>query len=245
VPLSDTVFQPIEVLVADSSQMQSQLLTGALRRRPELKVSSCEMEADSILRWAKLVRGGVVLLNPSHCDEACFITIRRIHMMFPHIPLIMLGDFYDRDVVVNAFRSGVRGMFCFAETSLRSLCKCIHAARDGQVWANTQQINYLLEQVCQVPSLRVMNHVGHSLLTPREEQVVALVAEGMSNRDVSMELKLSEHTVKKYLFRIFDKLGVSNRVELVLYAVHHGDARPPQFAMPPVSQQMAVRAISA
>lgn len=55
--------------------------------------------------------------------------------------------------------------------------------------------------------------------------MVALVAEGMSNRDVSRELSLSEHTVKKYLFRIFDKLGVSNRVELVLYAVNHGDAR--------------------
>ncbi len=243
-PLSDTVFQPIEVLVADSSQMQSELLTGALRRRPDLKTSACEMDADAILRWPELPRGGVILLNPAHFDEACFVTIRRVHALFPQVPLILLGDCYDRDVVVSAFRSGVRGMFCFAETSLRSLCKCIHAVRDGQVWANTRQIHFLLEQVCQVPSLRVLNDCGRSLLTPREEQVVALVSEGMSNRDVSHELSLSEHTVKKYLFRIFDKLGVSNRVELVLYAVHHGDARPPQFA-PQVPVAMVVRAISA
>jgi len=245
VPLSDTVFQPIEVLVADSSQMQSQLLTSALRRRPDLKVSACEMDAEAILRWPSLARGGVILLNPPHFDEACFVMIRRIHMMYPQVLLVLLGDCYDRDAVVSAFRSGVRGMFCFAETSLRSLCKCIHAVRDGQVWANTRQVHFLLEQVCQVPSLRVTNNCGHSLLTPREEQVVALVAEGMSNRDVSLELNLSEHTVKKYLFRIFDKLGVSNRVELVLYAVHHGDARPPQFAPQITVQQMAVRAISA
>jgi DNA-binding NarL/FixJ family response regulator len=68
----------------------------------------------------------------------------------------------------------------------------------------------------------VLNSRGHQLLTPREEQVVALVAEGLSNRDTARELNLSEHTIKKYMFRIFDKLGISSRVELVLYAVNHG-----------------------
>jgi two-component system, NarL family, nitrate/nitrite response regulator NarL len=58
---------------------------------------------------------------------------------------------------------------------------------------------------------------------------VALVAEGLSNRDIARELGLSEHTVKKYLFRIFDKLGISTRVELVLYAVNHGAQRPAEW----------------
>jgi len=77
------------------------------------------------------------------------------------------------------------------------------------------------------PSLQVLTAAGEKLLTSREEQVVALVADGLSNRNVAAELGLSEHTVKKYLFRIFEKLGISNRVELVLYAVHHG--APPQL----------------
>ena len=59
-----------------------------------------------------------------------------------------------------------------------------------------------------------MNASGLKLLTPREEQVVALVANGLSNREIAQELGLSEHTVKKYLFRIFDKLGISSRVEI-------------------------------
>ena len=67
-----------------------------------------------------------------------------------------------------------------------------------------------------------VNASGADLLTPREEQVVALVAEGLSNREVARELQLSEHTIKKYMFRIFDKLGISTRVELVLYAVSNG-----------------------
>lgn len=70
---------------------------------------------------------------------------------------------------------------------------------------------------------------GDKLLTSREEQVVALVADGLSNRHIAGELGLSEHTVKKYLFRIFEKLGISNRVELVLYAVHHGAPQQAQW----------------
>jgi len=94
---------------------------------------------------------------------------------------------------------------------------------DGQVWANSEQLRFLLDLVAEAPSLSVLNSRGQKLLTPREEQVVALVAEGLSNRNIARELDLSEHTVKKYLFRIFDKVGISTRVELVLYAVNHGD----------------------
>ncbi len=74
-----------------------------------------------------------------------------------------------------------------------------------------------------------MNSNGRSLLTPREEQVVALVADGLTNREVAAELGLSEHTIKEYLLRIFDKLGISTRVELVLYAVCHGENRAAEW----------------
>jgi DNA-binding NarL/FixJ family response regulator len=90
-------------------------------------------------------------------------------------------------------------------------------------------MTFLLDLISEVPSLRVLNSRGQQLLTPREEQVVALVADGLSNRDTARELDLSEHTIKKYLFRIFDKLGISSRVELVLYAVNHGDPLPAEW----------------
>lgn len=81
----------------------------------------------------------------------------------------------------------------------------------------------------EVPSLRVLNSRGDNLLTPREEPVVALVAEGLGNRQIARELNLSEHTIKTYLFRIFEKLGISSRVELVLYTVNNGDPRQAQW----------------
>jgi DNA-binding NarL/FixJ family response regulator len=94
-------------------------------------------------------------------------------------------------VVVNAFRSGAKGLFCFSQSPFRLLRKCIQSVHQGQVWANSEQLQYLIEVVTQVPSLRVVNAWGLKLRTPREEQVVALVADGLSNRQVARELTAS------------------------------------------------------
>jgi DNA-binding NarL/FixJ family response regulator len=76
-----------------------------------------------------------------------------------------------------------------------------------------------MQALAEAVPLRVINAKGASLLTKREVGVVRLIAEGLTNRDISRQLNLSEHTVRNYLFRIFNKLGTSNRVELALYAI--------------------------
>src|SRR5205807_2474361 len=81
----------------------------------------------------------------------------------------------------------------------------------------------LLEAIVYSRPLHLSKIHSMSVLTPREEDVVRLVAEGMKNREISLKLNVSEHTVRNYLFRVFDKLGVSNRVELVLYALTGAD----------------------
>jgi DNA-binding NarL/FixJ family response regulator len=214
----------ITVLIADSNRMQAQLLTSALRRRSEFRISTCPVDVGSILHAVASTPARVVVLSLNHAvDVATQMTaMRRIHLSYPAIAKVLLVDSYDRELVVSAFRSGARGIFCISDTHFRLLCRCIHRVADGQIWANTEQMTFLVDLISEVPSLRVLNSRGRQLLTPREEQVVALVAEGLSNRDTARELSLSEHTVKKYLFRIFDKLGISSRVELVLYAVNHG-----------------------
>jgi DNA-binding NarL/FixJ family response regulator len=214
----------IGVLVVDSNQMQSQLLVRALRRRPEFEVSSCGVEINAILSAVVSSPVQVAIMNAEHCREGShdMSVVRRLHLAHPEVAKILLIDTHDRAVVVNAFRSGAKGLFCFSDSPFRLLCKCIQSVHHGQVWATSEQLQYLIELVAQVPSLMVMNSSGVKLLTPREEQVVALVADGLCNRAVALELRLSEHTIKKYLFRIFDKLGISSRVELVLYAVNHG-----------------------
>jgi DNA-binding NarL/FixJ family response regulator len=205
--------------------MQAQLLISALRRHAEFQVSTCQMETVSILQavTAKPPRIAVLSSNlPAGVPEAV-TTLRRFHLSRPEIPKILLVDTCDRELVLSAFRSGARGIFSITGANLRLLCKCLLRVAAGQIWANAEQLNYVMDLISEVPALRVLNSRGNRLLTPREEQVVALVAEGFGNRQIAGELNLSQHTIKKYLFRIFEKLGVSTRVELVLYAVNNGD----------------------
>lgn len=226
-PTSAATSDAISVLVADSNRMQSQLLTGALRRRPEFRISACPMEVASILQavTTRHPRVALLALSSSANLSEVIMMVRRFHLSHPEIAKVLLADSCDRELVVSAFRSGVRGIFTITDSNLRLLCKCLLRVAAGQIWASTEQLNYVIDLVSAVPSLRVINSIGNPLLTPREEQVVALVAEGLGNRPIARELNLSEHTVKKYLFRIFEKLGISTRVELVLYAVNHGAPR--------------------
>lgn len=216
----------IGVLVADTNQMQCHLLASALRRRPEFHVTSCDFDAEAILRGMTASPIQVAVLNSDHRSQHSpdLAIVRRLHLAHPEIAKILLLAGHDREVVVNAFRAGVKGLFP-ADHPFRLLCKCILSVHQGQVWANSEQLQYVIEGLVDLPPLRVVNAVGIKLLTIREEQVVALVVDGLSNRGVARELNLTENTVKKYVFRIFEKLGISSRVELVLYAVSRGGNR--------------------
>ncbi|HLV89115.1 MAG TPA: response regulator transcription factor [Candidatus Sulfotelmatobacter sp.] len=230
---------PIGVLIADSNRMQGQLLAGALRRRPELRVFTSLMDTAAILATvtSSAPRVALLSLSPAVGLSSTIAILRRFHLSHPLIPKIILAETWDRDMVIDAFRSGARGIFTLSDSNLRLLFKCLICVASGQIWASTKQLNYLVDLVSEVPSLRVLNQGGHPILTPREEQVVALVAEGMGNRQIARELNLSEHTIKKYLFRIFNKLGISTRVELVLYAVNNGDPRHAEWlaGVPPTA----------
>lgn len=222
---SAAIPNPLAVLIADSSRMQAQLLTRALRRHSEFHITTCPMDTISILQAvaSQLPTIAVLSLNRSADPSETVTVLRRFHFSHPAIPKLLLVDLCDRELVVNAFRSGAKGIFSVTDANLRMLCKCLLRVAAGEIWVNGEQLNYLIDLISRAPSLRVLNFSGDRLLTPREEQVVALVVEGLGNRQVASELNLSEHTIKKYLFRIFEKLGVSSRVELVLYAVNNGD----------------------
>jgi len=223
--------ESLSVLIADSNRMEVQLLSSALRRRPEFHIATCSMDTDSIRQSVAGDPPQVALLSPSSPANSAetVSTLRSFHLSCPNIPKVLLLDGWDRELVVSAFRSGARGVFNIIESNLHLLCKCLVRVAAGQIWINTEQLNCLLDLISEVPSLRVVNSEGRTLLTPREEQVVALVAEGLSNREIASELNLSHHTIKKYLFRIFEKLGISTRVELVLYAVNNGAQRPAEW----------------
>jgi DNA-binding NarL/FixJ family response regulator len=219
--------EAVQVLVADSSPIQSELLTRALKSRRDFRVSAVALEMSALHDFLQSNRADVVLIAGNHLPDLSLL--RWLRVSYPKIAPVLLAESDDRELVVNALRAGAKGIFLFTETPFPMLCKCIHCVFRGEVWINNQQMNYVLEALSEVPTLRVINSRGRFLLTPREEQVVALVADGLTNRGVAVELGLSEHTIKKYLLRIFDKVGISSRVELVLYAMSHGEHRPSEW----------------
>ena len=105
---------------------------------------------------------------------------------------------------------------CFAEPSRsRNSTDCIEHVNRGEIWAGRDQAQYLLEALRNTPSCDGMEDGKLRLLSKRELEVAEHAAQGQSNKQIADELRLSEHTVKNYLFRVFEKLGVSSRFELL------------------------------
>lgn len=211
----------VRVVTADHNQMACRLLSEALGKEPGIAVVGSAADYESFSRQVQAVKpdlallsatlpGGPLRTRPGAASQT---------PQTPACPWVALLDDNDPEIVVAAFRAGAKGVFSRAQADIRLLAKCIRRVTEGQVWVDSQQMLFLLEAF-------TANGRGHNeqagqppKLTRREESVVRLVVQGMVNREIADQLRLSEHTIKNYLFRIFDKLGVSNRVELALYAV--------------------------
>jgi DNA-binding NarL/FixJ family response regulator len=153
-------------------------------------------------RWSETVIMHNIVVRHHGIDSAQRGMDEGLRVSYPKAAPVLLAKSDDRDQVISALRAGAKGIFLFAETPFPMLCNCIDCVFRGQIWLNSQQTNYALEALAEVPTLRVVNSNGRLLLTPREEQVVALVADGLTSRGVATELGLGEHTIKKYLLRI-------------------------------------------
>ena len=218
---------PIRLLLAESSQTRCELLTRAFCHRPDLNVSSCPLKPTDCLASLEAEKADLLLVGLGVSKNFCSVldVVRTVRSSFPSLPIVVLLNASDREIVVTLLRAGVRGLFCFYSQSFKALCKCIRAVHEGQFWTNTEQMSFAMQALTETPPVSVVDANGNALLTPRENQVVGLVAEGLSNRAAARQLKISENSIKKSLLRIYDKLGISNRVELVLYAMNRATNR--------------------
>jgi two-component system, NarL family, nitrate/nitrite response regulator NarL len=210
--------EKIRVVAADSTHMNSQLLAQALAQNSQFQVSGIDPKPAAILAAVAHEKPNVVLMS-SVLDESepGFDLIRQVCASRPETRVVMLMDTSKRSAVVEAFRCGAHGVFSRSE-SPKLLAKCVSRVHQGQVWANSSELRFLLEALCESDPPSTVDVDAVANLSKREQDVVRCVAEGLSNREIAARLKLTEHTVKNYLFRIFDKLNVSSRVEVVLYA---------------------------
>jgi DNA-binding NarL/FixJ family response regulator len=201
--------------------MGCQLLENALTHsRFRIEVVACAISRSEIMRYMSADSIEVALVSED-LQEGSFVgfqVLSELRASFPHTRVVILVRFAAPDLVVDAFRAGAKGIFCKTEP-IQALCKCIQAVHAGQIWANSDQLNWTVEAFAKATPLHLTNAVGRYLLAKRENEVANLVSEGLTNREIAQKLGLSEHTVSNYLFRIYEKLGISSRVELVLYVL--------------------------
>jgi DNA-binding NarL/FixJ family response regulator len=211
----------ISVLVAESCLMSCELLVTALERsRYPISVAASATDSEEVLRQYSSSNPDVCIIGSDLKDGAHsgFGVTRELRSLSPNARVILLLESEQRQSVLEAFRSGAVGVFS-REEPFETLCKSVRKVHEGQVWASNRQLHYLVESLTE-SGTPATEDKGVQLLTKREKELVQLVTEGRTNRDISRELGLSEHTVRNYLFRIFNKLGTSNRLELALYAIH-------------------------
>jgi DNA-binding NarL/FixJ family response regulator len=223
----------IRVLVADNSRIHTHLVADALRRDPLLEVFPFEASSAGLVA-AALEQNTDVLVISSNLDEQSsrgFEILQELRAKRRDTKAVLLLGSSQDEVVLRAFRAGARGLFS-RNDPLELLSECVRTVYQGQVWANKQALGVAVEALAGSPDVQAVNAKGMKLLSKRELQVVRKLAEGMTNREIAEQLKLSQHTVKNYLFRIFDKLGVSSRVELLFMTLSQANAEMPALSEP-------------
>lgn len=218
----------IHVLVADNSPFHTQLLVGVLSAQADLKVYSSNLDAPSVVTASVAHKINVFVLSAFADEDAerGFRILRELRERNSSTRAVILLDSSKIEAVLESFRAGARGVFDHQE-SPDALCQCIRQVHGGRVWINNEQIAHVLDSLASAPKLKTVDAKGISLLSRREADVVRCVTEGLTNREIAERLGLSQHTIKNHLFRIFDKLGVSNRIELLFVTLSQGNAELP------------------
>jgi two-component system nitrate/nitrite response regulator NarL len=224
--LSNAKTTTTTVFVADATRMDCQLLAEAIQRGHNFRVigfATCATETISAVTTGQ-PNVAVISIRLQDDGFAGLLALRTLRTSHTRSRVIMLLDKDERELVIEILRYGASGIFC-RTGSFKDLRKCIEKVRDGEIWVNDRQVQYVIDALVRAPTPRV-NRGELVRLSKREREVAQLVAAGLSNRSVSEKLGLSGHTVKNYLFRIFEKLGISTRIELVIYILN--ETKPPE-----------------
>lgn len=212
--------QRISVVVSDGSYMTSELLARALTRIKTLTILKSTVSFATTLEAIADLQPDVAVLSLHLADGPYkgLELLRRLRDLSVKSRCVVLIDEGEREAVIDAFRAGARGIFR-RSAPMHLLARCIAAVHKGQIWASSADVLQVVEALQRALPFKGVNSRGEALLTKREQELVPRVANGLTNREISLELGVSEHTIKNHLFRIYEKLGISSRVELILYAV--------------------------
>jgi DNA-binding NarL/FixJ family response regulator len=215
---------PIRVLIADDESLFRDGLANLVSAQKDLDVAGTVDSAATANEQMRLIKPDVVLLGWSASAPASQRIFAAIQDGKLHTRIIMLISDDGKEDFLDAIRLGCSGIVP-RKTSTELLLKSIRKVHAGEIWLDRMSTADVIRRLSKKGSGNVAARQGlreqGAALSTREREIVGLIAQGFKNRDMAERLFISEQTVKNHLHNIFDKLGVSDRLELALYAIHH------------------------
>jgi two-component system nitrate/nitrite response regulator NarL len=212
--------QQIRILIVDDQRLFREALHSLLLGEPDLAVTGVAASGTEALKSARLLAPDIVLLNPAMRGEDGLETLRALAAGPGRPRIVLFSDCTERERIIEALRLGAHGILPLNSTP-QLLFKSLRAVAAGEYWVNHQSVSDLIEYVraAGAPKREAAPTNGHNL-TPREIDVISSVVDGCTNKEIAGKLAISEQTVKHHLTSIFSKVGVNNRLELALFAMH-------------------------
>jgi len=212
--------EEIGILIADDHPIFREGLRKLLEAEPGFRVVGEAADGEQTLKLARQLKPKILLLDIRMPKMSGLEVLRELKTLAIPIRTVVLAAALEKDQIVEALQLGARGIV-LKHSATEVLFEGIHCVLEGQYWIGHENVSDLVQALLEFkahPQAAEREKYG---LTRRETEVIALILGGYTNQDIAKKFAISEHTVKHHLTNIFDKLGVSNRLELVLFSIDH------------------------
>jgi len=224
--MSNASTNPIRVLLIDDHVVMRVGLRMLIENQPGLKVVGEATDRSSAIESAAHAQPDIILLDLDLGDESGLDMLAELRAASKEARVIVLTGIRDPVEHRQAVRLGATGMV-LKEQAVDTLVKAIECVYAGETWLDPALVANLLAERSRARGSDADPEAARIVaLTERECEVIVLIGEGLKNRQIGERLSISETTVVHHLTSIFNKLGVTNRLELVTYAYRHGLAKP-------------------
>jgi len=211
----------IRILVADDHPIFRDGLRKLLEAEADFRVIGEASDGEEAVKLAHELKPDVLLLDLAMPRQPGLDALRELSAAATPVRTILLTVAIEKAQLVEALQLGARGVV-LKETSTELLLKSIRSVVAGQYWVGREAVTDLVRVLRDlIPAAGEEAKKKAFGLTPRELEVVSAIVLGYTNRDIARKFNISEDTVKHHLTNIFDKVGVSNRLELALFSIEH------------------------
>ncbi len=211
----------IRILIADDHAIFRDGLRRLLEAEPGLRVIGEAADGEEAVKLARQLKPDILLLDLAMPRTPGLEALRELGASATPVRTLLLTAAIERPQILEALQLGARGVV-LKESATQLLLRGIRAVMEGQYWVGKDSVSDLVKTLRDLsPGTPEDSRKKKFGLTPRELEIVSAIVAGYNNRDIAQKFAISEQTVKHHLTNVFDKLGVSSRLELALFAVNH------------------------